>query len=175
MSWNNDNVPKIILDYDDSELKRVMAEMSATLDKNGFGDGGRLLRNMTALASVGGQRATNKVAEQATNEVRDLMRERQYRQPSYHPGIKAFDRKANNQRMVNNLKDHVDGNRHEIYTTTTNGGYNYSQAFEFGLLTRKYPAHHPFEDAANHLGLKQMNGTFEQKVDKAIRKGFDNG
>lgn len=175
MSWNNDNVPKIILDYDDSELKRGMAEMSATLDKNGFGDGGRLLRNMTALASVGGQRATNKVAEQATNEVRDLMRERQYRQPSYHPGIKAFDRKANNQRMVNNLKDHVDGNRHEIYTTTTNGGYNYSQAFEFGLLTRKYPAHHPFEDAANHLGLKHMNGAFEQKVDKAIRKGFDNG
>lgn len=174
MSWNNDNVPKIILDYDDSVFKRVMAEMSATLDKNGFGDGGRLLRNMTARASVAGQRATNHMAEIATNEVRDLMRERQYRQPSYHPGVKAFDRKVNNQRMVENLKDHADDNRHEIYTTTTNGGYNYSQAFEFGLLTRRYPAHHPFEDAASHLGLNQMNGSFEQEVDEAIRKGFSN-
>lgn len=172
MSWNNDNIPKIILDYDDSDMRQVMAQISATLDKNGFGDGGRRLRNMTALASVSGERATNKMSERAKGEVLDLMRERQYRQPSYHPGTPAFDRKGNNQRMVDNLKDHVKGNRHEIYTTTTNGGYNYSQAFEFGLLTRKYPAHHPFEDAANHLNLKQLNGPFEQAIDEAIRKGF---
>jgi hypothetical protein len=172
MSWNNDNIPKIILDYDDSDMRQVMAQISATLDKNEFGAGGRRLRNMTALASVNGERATNKMAERAKGEVLDLMRERQYRQPSYHPGTPAFDRKGNNQRMVDNLKDHVKGNRHEIYTTTTNGGYNYSQAFEFGLLTRKYPAHHPFEDAANHLNLKQLNGPFEQAIDEAIRKGF---
>lgn len=173
MSWTNDNVPKIIIDYDDSDMKRVAAEVSATLDKNGFGDGGRRLRNMTALASVGAERATNKMAERAKDEVRDLMRERQYRQRSYHPGVPAFDRKANSQRMVNNLKDHQNGNRHEIYTTTTNGGYNYSQAFEFGLLTRNYPAHHPFEDAVSHLNLRQLNGPLEQAIDEAIRRGFD--
>ena len=172
MSWNNDNVPKIILDYDDSDMKRVVSELSATLDKNNFGDGGRRLRNMAALASVGAERATNKMAERATNEVRNVMRERQYNQPSYHPGVRAFERKANSQRMVTNLKDHKNGNRHEIYTTTTNGGYNYSQAFEFGLLTRRYPAHHPFEDTATHLDLRQLNGPFEQMIDEAIRKGF---
>lgn len=172
MSWNNDNIPKIILEYDDSNLRQTMAQISATLDKNEFGTGGRRLRNMTALASVNGERATNTMAERAKGEVLDLMRDREYNQPSYHPGVPAFERKAESQKMTTNLKDHVTGNRHEIYTTTTNGGYNYSQAFEFGLLTRKYPAHHPFEDAANHLNLKQLNGPFEQAIDEAIRKGF---
>ncbi|HJF54387.1 MAG TPA: hypothetical protein K8W06_04475 [Limosilactobacillus coleohominis] len=173
MSWNNDNVPKIILDYDDSNLRQTMAQISATLDKNEFGAGGRRLRNMTAMASVSGERATNKMAERAKGEVLDLMRDRQYNQPSYGPEkAKAWHDKHNNARMVDNLKDHVKGNHHEIYTTTTNGGYNYSQAFEFGLLTRNYPAHHPFEDAANHLNLNQLNGPFEQAIDEAIRKGF---
>ena len=173
MSWNNDNIPEIDLDYDDSQMRSVMAQISATLDKNNFGDTGAKLRNMTAMASYNGERAVNKMAEQVTNEVLDLMRERQYRQPSYHPGVKAFDRKANNQRMVDNLKDHVEGNKHRIYTTTTNGGYNYSQAFEFGLLTRNYPAHHPFQDAATHLGINQINGPLDAEVDEAIRRGFD--
>lgn len=173
MSWTNDNIPEIVFDYDDSQMKSVMAQISATLDKNNFGDTGAKLRNMTAMASYNGERAVNKMAEQTTKEVLDLMRERQYRQPSYHPGVKSFDRKANNQRMVDNLKDHVEGNKHRIYTTTTNGGYNYSQAFEFGLLTRNYPAHHPFQDAATHLGINQINGPLDQEVDEAIKRGFD--
>lgn len=172
MSWNNDNVPKIVLEYDDSNMKQVAAEVSAVLDKNGFGDGGRAIRSMTARASVMGEKATNSAAEATKKAVLDNMRNREYYQPSYHPGVPAFDRKANNQRMTANLKDHVKGNRHEIYTTTTNGGYNYSQAFEFGLLTRRYPAHHPFQDAASHLGLTTMNGLFENKVCEAIRRGY---
>ena len=173
MSWTNDNIPEIDFEYDDSQMRSVMAQISATLDKNSFGDAGARLRNMTAQASYNGERAVNKMAEQTTKEVLDLMRERQYRQPSYHPGIKAFDRKANNQRMVDNLKDHVEGNKHRIYTTTTNGGYNYSQAFEFGLLTRRYPAHHPFQDAAAHLGINRLNGPLDAEVDEAIRRGFN--
>lgn len=173
MSWTNDNIPEIVFDYDDSQMKSVMAQISATLDKNNFGDVGAKLRNMTAQASYNGERAVNKMAEQTTKEVLDLMRERQYRQPSYHPGVKSFDRKANNQRMVDNLKDHVEGNKHRIYTTTTNGGYNYSQAFEFGLLTRNYPAHHPFQDAATHLGINHINGPLDKEVDEAIKRGFD--
>lgn len=173
MSWNNDNIPEIDISYQDSQMKSVMANISATLDKNNFGDAGARLRNMTAMASYNGERAVNKLAERTTDEVRNLMKERQYRQPSYHPGVKAFDRKANNQRMVDNLKDHVKDNKHRIYTTTTNGGYNYSQAFEFGLLTRKYPAHHPFQDAANHLNLNQPDGKLDQDVSEAIRRGFD--
>lgn len=173
MSWNNDNIPEIDFDYDDSQMKSVMARISATLDKNNFGDAGAKLRNMTAMASYNGERAVNKMAEQTTSEVRDLMRERQYRQKSYHPGVKAFDHKANNQHMVDRLKDHVDGNKHRIYSDITNGGYNYSQAFEFGLLTRRYPAHHPFQDAANHLGVNQLNSAFDAEIDEAIRKGFD--
>lgn len=173
MSWNNDNVPKIILDYDDSNMRAVSAQVSAVLDKNGFGDGGRVVRLETAQASVLGKKATNKVAERTKAEVLDLMRMREYKQPSYNEAdSKKWHAKHNNARMVDNLRDHVNGNRHEIYTTTTNGGYNYSQAFEFGLLTRNYPAHHPFQDAASHLGLNTMNGLFEDEVCSAIRKGY---
>lgn len=174
MSWNNDNVPKIILEYDDSNMKEVAAQVAAVLDHNGFGNGGRAVRALTAKASVAGERATNGVAETTTNEVRNLMKERQYHQPSYGPKKAAeWHNKHDNARMVENLKDHVKGNRHEIYTTTTNGGYNYSQAFEFGLLTRRYPAQHPFRDAASRLGLTTTNGLFEDKVCEAIRKWFD--
>lgn len=168
MSWNNDHIPEIVYDYDDEDMRKTMATLAATLDKNNFGDAGSKLLNMTARASVNGERAVNKTANETVKEVADLMRDRQYRQPSYHPGTYAFDHKANNQHMVDRLKDHVDGNKHTIYTDITNKGYNYSQAFEFGLLTRKYPAHHPFEDAANHL-----NGELEKNVDEGIRKGFE--
>lgn len=172
MSWTNDNVPKIILDYDDSNMRAVSAQVSAVLDKNGFGNGGRVVRLETARASVLGEKATNRVAERTKAEVLTLMRERQYKQPSYHPGVWAFDHKANNAHMVDNLRDHVNGNRHEIYTTTTNGGYNYSQAFEFGLLTRNYPAQHPFQDTASLLNLNTTDGLFEDEVCSAIRKGY---
>lgn len=168
MSWNNDNVPKIIYDYDDSNMRKTMASIAAMLDKNDFGSAGSELLDETTRASAEVQNAINKTSNDMVKEVADLMRERQYRQPSYHPGVKTFDRKANNQHMVDGLKDHRDGNKHVIYTDTTNGGYNYSQAFEFGLLTRNYPAHHPFEDAANHL-----NGELEKNVDEALRKGFE--
>lgn len=173
MSWNNDSIPEIDISYQDSQMKSVMANISATLDKNNFGDAGARLRNMTAMASYNGERAVNKLAERTTDEVQSLMKERQYRQPSYHPGVKAFDRKANNERMVDNLKDHVKDNKHRIYTTTTNGGYNYSQAFEFGLLTKNYPAHHPFQDAANHLGINRMHGSFDDEINETLRKGFN--
>lgn len=168
MSWNNDNVPKIIYDLDDKDFIEKMGAIAGVLDHNGFGDAGLELRKETAIAHVNTEKAVTKTADETVQEVANLMRYRQYHSKSgYGPGTPAFDRKANNQHMVDNLKDHVDGNRHEIYTTTTNGGYNYSQAFEFGLLTRNYPAHHPFQDAASHL-----SGHLEDNVDKAIRKGF---
>lgn len=173
MSWNNDNVPKIILDYDDSNMRAVSAQVSAVLDKNGFGDGGRVIRLETALAHTNAEKAVTKTADETVQEVATLMRMRQYHSKSgYGPGTKAFEKKANNQHMVDNLKDHVDGNRHEIYTTTTNDGYNYSQAFEFGLLTRNYPAQHPFQDTASLLNLNTTDGLFEDEVCSAIRKGY---
>lgn len=169
MSWNNDNVPKIVYDYEGDGFLEKMGAISAVLDHNGFGDGGRELRKETALAHTNVEKAVTKTAEETVQEVATLMRMRQYHSKSgYGPGTEAFDKKANNQHMVDNLKDHVDGNRHEIYTTTTNGGYNYSQAFEFGLLTRNYPAHHPFQDAATHLDRR-----LDDNVSEAIRKGFD--
>lgn len=172
MSWNNDNVPEIDFEYDDSQFKTTMSRMAAMLDKNNFGDGGARLRAMTVRASVAGERAVNQAANDTVQEVASLMKERQYRQPSYHPGVKAFDRKVNNQRMVDGLKDHVEDNKHRIYTDTTNKGYNYSQAFEFGLLTKNYPAHHPFQDAASHLGVNQMNSQIDQRITDALKEGF---
>lgn len=173
MSWNNDHIPEIDISYDTSEAERTLASISAMLDKNGFGDAGRELRIRSARALTAGKRAVDDMADQTTKEVADLMRERQYRQPSYHPGTYAFNHKANNQHMVDRLKDHKDGNKHRIYSDITNKGYNYSQAFEFGLLTKNYPAHHPFQDAANHLGLNQLHGKLDDQVNDAIREGFD--
>lgn len=171
MSWNNDHIPEIDLEYDMD--KQSFANIAATLDKNGFGDAGALLRNMTASADVGVERAINSGANDVVKEVTDLIKERQYHGKSgYGPGKHQFARKVNNQHLADTVKDHHDGHRHRIYASATNNGYNYSQAFEFGLLTRDYPAHHPFADTAQHLGLNQLHGQLDEKVNEAIRRGF---
>lgn len=167
MSWNNDHIPEIVYDYDDESMRKTLAVLAATLDKNHFGNAGNHLRHMAARASINGERMVNKTANQTVKEVGDLMKYRQYHY-SYNENSKAFKDKADNQHMVEQLRDHVDGNKHTIYSDITNKGYNYSQAFEFGLLTRKYPAHHPFQDAGTHL-----NGVLEKNVDEGIRKGFE--
>ena len=72
--------------------------------------------------------------------------------------------------MVSQVKDHVtdDKRTHLIYTdATSKDGYNYSQAFEFGLLNRNYPAQHPFRDAGN-----KITPQVEKIAEEAIRKGF---
>ena len=171
MSWNNDNIPEIDLEY--SMDKHSFAELAATLDKNGFGDAGTLLRNMVADTDANVSHVVNDEANQVVKEVTDLIKERQYHSKSgYGPGSKQFDRKVNNQHLVDTVKDHHDDNKHRVFATATNGGYNYSQAFEFGLLSRKYPAHYPFADTAQHLGLYQLHGEFDDKVNEAIRRGF---
>ena len=171
MSWNNDHIPEIDLGYEMD--KQSFAELAAALDKNGFGDAGTQLRNMAADADVQVDRAVNGEADAVVKEVTDLFKERQYHSKSgYGPGSPAFDRKVNNQHLVDTVKDHHDDNKHRIFSNITNGGYNYSQAFEFGLLTRDYPAHHPFEDTVHHLGLNQLHGEFDDKVNEAIRRGF---
>lgn len=86
MAWNNNYVPEIDLSYETDDAKQTMAEISAMLDKNGFGDAGRELRIRTARALIAGDRAVNSMADQTVQEVAGLMRDRQYRQKSYHPG-----------------------------------------------------------------------------------------
>ena len=171
MSWNNYHIPEIDLGYEFDE--QSFANIAATLDKNGFGDAGTLLRNMTANADARAEKAVNSEANNVVKEVTDLIKERQYHSKSgYGPGSSSFQRKVNNQHLVDTVKDHHDGNKHRIYANATNGGYNYSQAFEFGLLSRKYPAHHPLEDTVHHLGLNQLHSGLDDKINDAIRKGF---
>ena len=159
MSWNNDNVPKIVLDYDDDQAMETAATLAATLEKNGF-EGADNVRTMMANAHVEAGKAVNKTANETLKEVTDLMKERQYHSKSGYIG---------HGNMVSHTKDHVKGNHHEIYTDAlANDGYNYSQAFEFGLLTKDYPAHHPYEDTANHL-----KGKLEENVTNAIKRGFN--
>lgn len=171
---DNSHVPEIQLSYDDAEARMIITKVAAALDSQHFGEGGHVLRSMMTAADINLGRATNKAANETVKEVADLMRMRQYHGKSgYGPNSKAFRRKANNQHMVERLKDHVNGQEHRIYTDISNNGYNYSQAFEYGLLSKNYPAHHPFEDAANHLGLSHVNGgNFENYADEAIKKGF---
>lgn len=161
MAWDNDHIPEIVYEYDDSEAKRQIAEIAATLDKNGLDAGGDHLRKAMANASVMTGQAVNKTVNATIKEVTDLMKSRQYHSKSGYVG---------HGNMVSQVKDHLsnDDHKHEIYTdATAKDGYNYSQAFEFGLLTKNYPAHHPYEDAGNHL-----KGELEKNVDEALRRGF---
>lgn len=172
MSWKNDNIPEI--DLECNLDKRSFAAIAAMLDKNGFGSTGAELLEMAANVNDQAQGAVDSVANDTVKEVTDLIKERQYHSKSgYGPGSRSFDRKVGNQHLANSVKDYREKSKHRILANITNGGYNYSQAFEFGLLSRDYPAHHPFEDAARHLGLDQLNGEFDREVDEAIRRGIN--
>lgn len=159
MAWTNDNVPKIVYEMDD-QATNTIAQIAATLDHNEFGAAGDLLRSMGAATAVNLERATNRTVNATIKEITDLMKSRQYHSKSGYIG---------HGNMVSQVKDHkTSKGTHEIYTDALAAdGYNYSQAFEFGLLNRNYPAHHPFEDAARHL-----DGEFERNVDEAIKRGM---
>ena len=159
MAWTNDNVPKIVYEMDD-QATNTIAQIAATLDHNEFGTAGDLLRSMGAATAVNLERATNRTVNATIKEVTDLMKSRQYHSKSGYIG---------HGNMVSQVKDHkTNKGTHEIYTDAlATDGYNYSQAFEFGLLNRNYPAHHPFEDTARHL-----DGEFERNVDEAIKRGM---
>ena len=74
MSWNNDHIPEIDLEYEFD--KQSFANIAATLDKNGFGDVGALLRNMTANADVRAEKAVNSEANNVVQEVTNLFNAR---------------------------------------------------------------------------------------------------
>ena len=159
MAWTNDNVPKIVYEMDD-QATNTIAQIAATLDHNEFSAAGDLLRSMGAATAVNLERATNRTVNATIKEVTDLMKSRQYHSKSSYIG---------HGNMVSQVKDHkTSKGTHEIYTDALAAdGYNYSQAFEFGLLNRNYPAYHPFEDAARHL-----DDEFERNVDEAIKRGM---
>lgn len=157
MAWNNDHIPKIIYEYDDENMRNSMNDIAKVLDENGFGSAGDELRKLTLSADEAIEHGTNKTVNETLKEVTDLMKERQYHSKSGYVG---------HGNMVKNTKDHQDGHKHEIYSDAlSKDGYNYSQAFEFGLLTRNYPAHHPFEDTYNHT-----RGLLEKNIDEALRR-----
>lgn len=159
MAWDNEHVPKIVYEYDDEKMINSLHSIAGFLDENNFGGAGDDLRKLALSADDAVEQGTNKTVNETLKEVTDLMKERQYHSKSGYVG------RGN---MVKNVKDHQNDHRHEIYSDAlSKDGYNYSQAFEFGLLTLDYPAHHPFEDAYNHT-----QGLFEKNIDEALR-GLD--
>lgn len=159
MAWNNEHVPKIVYEYDDEVMLNSMDSIAEVLDANNFGTAGDKVRKLGLSAVEAIEHGTNKTVNETLKEVTGLMKERQYHSKSGY---------VSHGNMVRNTKDHRDGHKHEIYSDAlAKSGYNYSQAFEFGLLTRNYPAHHPFEDTYNHT-----QGLFEKNIDEALR-GLD--
>lgn len=159
MPWDNDNIPAIKYSWSD-ESKDDLENIAHILDED-FGGAGAGLRashkamvnNLNAALSIS--------AMDAREEVIRLMKQRQYHSKSGYVG---------HGNMVSQVKDHVtdDKRTHLIYTdATSKDGYNYSQAFEFGLLNRNYPAQHPFRDAGN-----KITPQVEKIAEEAIRKGF---
>ena len=157
MAWNNEHIPKIIYEYDDESMLNSANKLAEFLDANDFGNAGNDIRAMASNADEAIEHATNKTVNETLKEVTDLMKERQYHSKSGYVG---------HGNMVKNTKDHQEGHKHEIYSDAlAKDGYNYSQAFEFGLLARKYPAHHPFEDTYNHT-----RGLFEKNIDEVLER-----
>lgn len=159
MSWDNSHIPTIR--YEIVDEMGAIDTMAHALTKAGLGSVVPQLKSMRHKTMLYAQANLRVASNKTVIKAQQLINQRQgHSKSGYIP----------TGNLIRNTKDHelAGGLVHEIYSEATNKGYNYSQAFEFGLLDRNYPAQHPFTDAG-----KSMLSEVDLQMARALQKGFN--
>lgn len=159
MSWDNEHIPTIR--YEVVDEMGAINTMAVALNKVGLGSVVPQLKAMRRNTMLYAKHNLRVASQKTVVQAQQLINQRQgHSKSGYLP----------TGNLIHNTKDHelAGGLVHEIYSEATNQGYNYSQAFEFGLLNRDYPAQHPFTDAG-----KGMLSEVEMQLMNALKKGFN--
>lgn len=160
MSWNNDHTPTVRIKAD-TGYQNDMEYMARKLANSGFDDlAGDILQDKSRM-DVNIKIAVKKAAKDEVESAKDLVRKRQYHSKSGYVG---------HGNLVNTIKDSYSkgGLTADIAPhAESKDGYEYGQAFEFGLKSKNYPAQHPMRDSGRSL---DVNKYADEALKNSIKK-----
>lgn len=157
-SYDNDMVPTVRI-HSENETGDSLTRIARAFRELGDDKVTSMILQDKARLSTNIKTAGKEIADEESETARSLIRRRQYRSKSGYVGQNTL---ANS--LVVNQSD--DGMTQDIYPTAMNHGYEYGQAFEFGLKSKNYPAQHPMKDSSNHLKPDKF---VEQAIKNSIK------
>jgi hypothetical protein len=156
---NNDHIPTVQIRTED-KFSEPLTDLARSLVAMGDNDLAATILSDREKLSINSKKSIKYIAKDEASAAEKLIKERQYHSKS---GYVGHGNLAHSIKI--NAKD--GGKVYDIYPTATNQGYNYGQAFEFGLKTKRYPAQHPMKDSADALDGK-INERVQSAIDESL-------
>ncbi|MBA1394000.1 hypothetical protein EQ500_09020, partial [Lactobacillus sp. XV13L] len=128
----NDHIPTVQIRAED-RFSESLTSLARTFVQMGDEDLATDILSDKKKLKINSQQSVEYIAKDEAAAAEKLIKERQYHSKSGYIG---------HGNLAHSIQiDSVDGEQAcDIYPTATNDGYNYGQAFEFGLKTKNYPA-----------------------------------
>ncbi|MDG5112686.1 hypothetical protein [Companilactobacillus pabuli] len=158
MAWDNEHVPVVRVQGVDGFSDNI-TKMARSLKESGNTDLAKLFLQDKARLKKNIPKAIQKIANDEVDDAQDLIKKREYRSKSKYIG------RGN---LWKSVAKHStkDGMKSDIYANAeSKEGYEYIQAFEYGLKNKNYPAHHVMHDSGMDLDVDTYS-------DEAIRKSM---
>lgn len=159
MSWDNDHIPTVRITGKDG-YSNNMSSMASTLKSLGEDDIAKSILQDKRRLDNNIPKAIKKIANDEVDGAMKLVRERQYHSKSGYVG---------HGNLMHSIKPNfksggwsADIAPHAI----AKDGYEYDQAFEFGLKNKNYPAQHPMRDSGRDLDVDRHS---DEAINNSIK------
>lgn len=159
MSWDNEHIPTVRIQAKNNASNSLI-NMARSLKQSGNDDLAKLILEDNARLKVNILKAVEKAANDEVISAKKLIREREYHSNSGYVGhgnlfnsVKADSTKDG---LTFDVAPHAESKE----------GYEYGQAFEFGLKSKNYPAQHPMHDSGLDLDVDKYA---DEAIDKSIK------
>lgn len=156
---DNDHIPTVQIKVKDGFSKPLQNLANSFLEIGDKDLAAEILQDKKKL-TVNSQQSIEYMAKDEAAAAESLIKDRQYHSKSGYIGHGTLAHSIK-------IKAKENGKAIDIYPTATNNGYNYGQAFEFGLKSKKYPAQHPMKDSADSLD-NQINRRAQTAIEKSL-------
>lgn len=158
MSWDNEHTPTVRIQAVNNASDELIA-MARSLKESGNDDLAKSVLQDNVRLKNNIPIAVKKIANDEVDGSMKLIRERQYHSKSGYVG---------HGNLMHSIKSDIseDGLTADIAPhAQSKEGYEYGQAFEFGLKNKNYPAQHPMHDSGMTLDV-------EKHSNEAIENSF---
>ncbi|ATO46019.1 hypothetical protein C5L30_000340 [Companilactobacillus farciminis] len=158
MAWDNEHVPVVRVQAQDN-FSDDLTSMAKLLKDSGNEDLAKLVLQDKARLKKNIPKAINKIANDEVDGAQKLIKERQYHSKSGYVGHGNLWKSVAKHPSRDGMKSDIYANAESI------DGYEYIQAFEYGLKNKNYPAHHVMHDSGMALDVDKYS-------DEIIRKSI---
>lgn len=159
MSWNNKHTPTVRIQAQNNASDK-MIELARSLKQSGNDDLAKLILQDKVRLENNIPAAIKKLGNNEVKDAKDLVRDRQYKSKSGYVG---------HGNLMNSIKAEISDDKLSVDIAPhaeSKEGYEYGQAFEFGLKKKDYPAQHPMHDSGIALDVDKLA---KEAIDKSIK------